>query len=85
MYTSEGGTFYFIESGALSIPQGYKTVDGDGNAIISAQFFTDYPEFFVKSGDAISSTAATTVSNRRPDNRRLRWLSWRTRPVKSKL
>ena len=52
MYTSEGGTFYFIESGALSIPQGYKTVDGDGNAIISAQFFTDYPEFFVKSGDS---------------------------------
>lgn len=51
MYTKEDGTFYSIESGALSIPQGYKTVDSNGNAVISAQFFTDYPEFFVKSGD----------------------------------
>lgn len=51
MYTKIDGAFYFIESGALSIPQGYKKVDGDGNVIISAQFFSDYPEFFVKSGD----------------------------------
>ena len=51
MYTRDNGSFYFIESGALSIPQGYKTVDNDGNVIISAQFFTDYPDFFVKSGD----------------------------------
>ena len=51
LYTREDGTFYFIEGGALSIPQGYKTVDGDGNAVISGQFFEDYPEFFVASGD----------------------------------
>ena len=50
MYVSENSTFYFIESGALSIPQGYKTVDSDGNAIVSAQFFKDYPDFFVQSG-----------------------------------
>lgn len=52
MYVNEDGIFYFIESGALSIPQGYKTVDGDGNAVISAQFFEDYPDFFVASGDS---------------------------------
>ena len=52
MYVREGGTFYFIEGGALSIPQGYKTIDGDGNVVISGQFFKDYPEFFVKSGDS---------------------------------
>ena len=51
MYVKKDGTFYFIENGALSIPQGYKKVDGDGNVIISAQFFKDYPDFFVKSGD----------------------------------
>lgn len=51
MYVNDGGVFYFVESGALSIPQGYKTVDGDGNAIISAQFFKDYPDFFVAKGD----------------------------------
>lgn len=51
MYINDGGVFYFIESGALSIPQGYKTVDGDGNAVISAQFFKDYPDFFKSDGD----------------------------------
>lgn len=51
MYTKDDGSFYFIEGGALSIPQGYKTVDSDGNAVISAEFFSDYPDFFVKSGD----------------------------------
>ncbi len=51
MYTKIDGAFYFIESGALSIPQGFKKVDGDGNVIISAEFFSEYPDFFVKSGD----------------------------------
>lgn len=51
MYIKENGVFYFIESGALSIPQGYKTVDSDGNVVISAQFFTDHPDFFIASGD----------------------------------
>ena len=52
MYTKDDGSFYFIESGALSIPQGYKTVDSDENAIVSAQFFSDYPDFFKKDGDS---------------------------------
>lgn len=58
MYTRENGTFYFIENGAISVPQGYKTVDGNGNAVISAQFFTDYPDFFkVSDGEYIVPSA----------------------------
>ncbi|MDD6310459.1 MAG: transglycosylase domain-containing protein [Firmicutes bacterium] len=51
MYKTENGIFYFIESGALSIPQGYKSKDNNGNCVISAQFFEDYPDFFKKSGN----------------------------------
>ncbi len=51
MYVFEDGKLYSIEDGALSVPQGYKTKDADGNCIISAQFFTDYPEFFEKGSD----------------------------------
>ena len=51
MYTKDAdGILYFIESGALSIPQGYKKINNDGNCVISAQFFTDFPDFF-KKGD----------------------------------
>ena len=53
MYTQEGNVFYFIESGALSIPQGYTTRDSSGNAVISAKFFKDYPDFFVANGDKL--------------------------------
>jgi len=52
MYTRENSSFYFIENGTLSIPQQYKTTDSDGNVVISADFFTDYPDFFVASGDS---------------------------------
>lgn len=50
MYKSDSdGKFYFIESGALSIPQEYKSLDDDGNCVISAKFFAKYPDFFVSS------------------------------------
>lgn len=57
MYTREDGSFYFIEGGALSIPQGYTTKDGSGNAVISAQFFKDYPDFFTADGDSYIVTS----------------------------
>ncbi len=58
IYTQEDGIFYFIESGALSIPQGYKTINDDGNCVISGQFFADYPDFFKKTdgGLVVSKT-----------------------------
>ena len=51
MYVNDDGVFYFIESGALSIPPGYKTLDEDGDCIISAQFFKDYPDYFEEGDD----------------------------------
>ncbi|MDD6190082.1 MAG: transglycosylase domain-containing protein [Firmicutes bacterium] len=56
MYLKEDGIFYFIEGGVLSIPQGYKTLDDNGNCIISAEFFQDpnYKDFFKKSGGTYS-------------------------------
>jgi penicillin-binding protein 1A len=58
MYTQESGKFYFIESGALSIPTGYTTTDDDGNAVVSAQFFTDYPNFFVSGSKGLTVTSS---------------------------
>ena len=37
---------YSIEGGFVNIPQQYKTRDSEDNLVVSAQFFTDYPEFF---------------------------------------
>ena len=52
MYTrNANGVLYFIESGALSIPQGYKTLKENGDCVISAQFFKKYPDFFQKGND----------------------------------
>ena len=51
MYKNNDGVFYFIESGALSIPQGYKTLNDNGDCVISGQFFKDHPDFFKKDGD----------------------------------
>ena len=45
------GKFYFIESGALSIPREYKSFDNNDNCVISAQFFSDYPDFFKKTDE----------------------------------
>ncbi|MGI6767265.1 MAG: transglycosylase domain-containing protein [Lentihominibacter sp.] len=58
MYTIEDGVFYLIESGALSIPQGYKESDAKGNCIVSAQFFTDYPDFFEKVDGGLQVSSA---------------------------
>ena len=48
---SDDGKFYFIESGTLSIPAEYKSLDDNGNCVISAQFFSDYPDFFKKADE----------------------------------
>ncbi len=59
MYVNEDGVFYFIESGALSIPQfdsagnPIKTLDDDGNCVISGTFFKEYPDYFKDKGDRL--------------------------------
>jgi len=52
MYSTINGIFYTIEGGTLLVPQKYKSMDSDGNLIISKSFFSDYPEFFTKSGSS---------------------------------
>lgn len=51
MYLQIEGVFYSIENGAILIPQQYKSLDSDGNVVVDASFFEDYPEFFIKDGD----------------------------------
>lgn len=53
MYTQENGSFYFIENGALTIPQNYKSSDSNGNCVVSGQFFTDYPNYFKKTDEGL--------------------------------
>lgn len=47
------GVFNTIETGVISIPAEYKTKDGNGNCIISAEFFKDFPEFFIEKGSSL--------------------------------
>ena len=55
MYLIEKDKFYSISGGYLSIPQSYKSKDANGDIVISAQFFTDYPSFFTEEGKVLST------------------------------
>ncbi|MDR3225311.1 MAG: transglycosylase domain-containing protein [Clostridiales Family XIII bacterium] len=45
MYTQDdNGRIYMINGGVINIPQGFKTMDGDGNCRVSAKFFQEYPD-----------------------------------------
>lgn len=59
MYTIENDKFYSIAGGYVSVPQSYKSKDGDGNVVISAQFFNDYPSFFTQDGTLLSTKEFT--------------------------
>lgn len=54
MYIKENGFFYSIDGGTLTIPPKYKTLDKNGNLIISAKFVKDYPKYFTVSGSTYS-------------------------------
>lgn len=55
MYTIENKKFYSIPGGYINIPQQYKSRDSENNLVVSAQFFKDYPEFFVEDGKKLST------------------------------
>ncbi|MCQ4638510.1 transglycosylase domain-containing protein [Anaerovorax odorimutans] len=62
MYRQWNGKFYIIKGGTLSIPQGYKYKDANGNCILSAEFLKKYPKFFVpQNGDLIVSADNYTL------------------------
>lgn len=55
MYTIENGKFYSIPGGYLNIPQNYKSRDSENNLLISAEFFDEYPEFFIQDGKKLKT------------------------------
>ncbi len=59
MYIEENGTFYTIAGGYINIPQQYKSKDSDGNLVISAQFFTDHPDFLKQSNKRVVTKGFT--------------------------
>ncbi len=75
-YSLEFKTYYFyddddimysISGGYLNIPMGYKSTDGNGNVIISKDYFTDpyYEDALkIKGDDVIITTRAYTLSPR---------------------
>ncbi len=75
-YSLEFKTYYFyddndilysISGGYLNIPMGYKSSDGEGNVIISKDYFTDpyYEDAIkIKGGDVILTSRSYTLSPR---------------------
>lgn len=55
-YVTDGGTLYMYNGGYINIPSKYKSLDDDGNLVISASYFKKYPGN-IKVGD---STATIT-------------------------
>lgn len=55
MFVEENGILYSISGGYINIPQAYKSKDKDGNLVVSKEFFDDYPNFFKKTGDKLST------------------------------
>lgn len=45
-YVNENDTVYAIPGGYINVPTDYKSLDSNDNLVISAQFFTDYPDSF---------------------------------------
>ena len=45
-YYDENWDYYSIAGGYINVPMNYKSANSDGDLIISAEFFQDYPDFF---------------------------------------
>ncbi|MCQ2555180.1 MAG: transglycosylase domain-containing protein [Clostridia bacterium] len=61
MFLWEDDEFYTILGGILSIPRQYKTIDENNDVTVSAQFFTDFPDFFTDDGNGNLSTTRYTL------------------------
>ena len=55
----DAGHLYSIQGGYINIPQQYKSRDKDDNLIISADFFEEYPTFFVEKDGNLATTEYT--------------------------
>ena len=64
MYINDDG-LYFIDGGALNIPEGYTKFDENENCVISASLFTDYPDIFTKTDESLTvSSSNYTISQK---------------------
>lgn len=54
LYVIENSYFYSIEGGTVLIPADYKRLKKNGDLVIDATFFDDYPGFFTVKGDTYS-------------------------------
>ncbi len=57
-YTYEDGVLYAIPGGYVNIPANYKSLDSNDDLVISADFFTDYPDAFKIKGKSVKITPA---------------------------
>ena len=64
MYVFEDNILYSINGGYVNIPQNYKTKDADGNLVIAASFFDDYPTFFEETDNGGLATNQFTLNQR---------------------
>ena len=48
MYQIIENAFYSLQSCSINIPTDYKSYDDNGDVVVSAQFFEDYPDFMTK-------------------------------------
>ena len=65
MFLVEDGVFHTIREGVIVVPAQYKYRDSDGNLIIEARFFSEHPQFFIKSEYAITVGPANYRLNQR--------------------
>ena len=55
-YVVEDDQLYSIQGGYINVPSTYKSLDSDGNLVISADYFNDYAGDMKKDGDSLIIT-----------------------------
>ncbi len=61
-YYDDNWDYYTISGGYINIPMNYKSANSDGDLIISADFFNDYPDFFVFNDDGSCMVPSSSYS-----------------------
>ena len=65
LYLVEDSIFYSVNGGYIAIPAKYKSRDNGGNLIITAEFFKDFPDFFLFDNRGMSFGPSTYLMNQK--------------------
>lgn len=65
IYIMEDSIFHSMNGGHISIPAKYKNRDNDDNLIIAAEFFDDFPDFFMFDDRGMSFGPSTYLLNQK--------------------